>query len=124
MKTHQLAKALRTLSSILEQGPNVDIEKFNSCIKNDLSNREIAVNLKTLYSLSKINKQDWIKLIDDFGFKIDIQQRDSSRNIIGKILNYIDANPSAIDTLKIKAKESSSSPSALNKALDILLKDL
>lgn len=124
MKTHQLAKALRTLSTILEQGPNINIEKFNALKKNGLDNREVAVNLKTLHSLSKINKQDWIKLIDDFGFNIDIQQRDSSRNIIGKILNYIDANPSAIDTLKLKAKESPSSPSALNKALDILLKDL
>jgi len=43
---------------------------------------------------------------------------------MGKLLNYLDANPEAVDTLKRKAKETSQAPSALSRALDILLEDL
>jgi hypothetical protein len=126
MKTHALAKTLRALADIFEQNPNIELSKFGKIDekKSGLDTKQVATNLRTLHSLSKINKQEWVKLIDNYGFNIDIAPRDSSRNIIGKILNYLDANPQAIDTLKRKAKESSGNQSALNQALDILLKDL
>ena len=126
MKTHALARVLKTLAVIFESGPNVEISDLGSTItdRSRLDARQVALNLNTLHSLSKINKREWTRLINEYGFRIDIQARDSSRNIIGKLLSYLDANPEAIDTLKRKAKESPDGPSALNKALDILLKDL
>jgi len=126
MKTHPLAKALRLLADILESHPNTEMSNLGKVIglTNGLDKRRVAVNLKTLHSLSKIRKKEWMKLTEDYGFNIDIKPRDSSRNILGKLLNYLDANPNAIDTLKRKAQESSEGPSALNQALDILLEDL
>jgi len=69
-----------------------------------LNTKQVAINLRTLHSLSKINKQDWLKLINEYGFDLNIEPRDSSRNIIGKLLSYLDANPQAIDTLKRKVE--------------------
>jgi hypothetical protein len=126
MKTHALAKTLRTLADIFEQSPNIELSKFGDTPseKSELDTKQVAINLRTLHSLSKINKQDWLRLINEYGFSINIEPRDSSRNIIGRVLSYLDANPQAIDTLKQKSKESPGSPSALNRALDILLQDL
>lgn len=126
MKTHTFAKALRTLADSLEQYPNTELSRVGAILRgtSELDTKQVAINLRTLHSLSKINKQDWLKLIREYGFSIHIQPRDSSRNIIGKLLNYLDANPQAIDALKRKGEESPGSPSPLNRALDILLKDL
>ena len=126
MKTHSFAKALRLLANVLEASPNMEVSELTTAlgVRSEIDTRQVAINLKTLHSLSKIKKREWIKLIQDYGFKIDIKYRDSSRNIIGKLLNYLDANPNAIDTLKKKAKETSEKSSALSRALDILLEDL
>jgi hypothetical protein len=125
MKTHAFAKGLRSLADLLEQFPNTELSGLDAILRgtSKLDTRQVAINLRTLHSLSKINKQDWVRLISEYGFNIDIQPRDSSRNIIGKLFNYLDANPQAIDVLKQKG-EASGSPSPLNRALDILLKDL
>lgn len=126
MKTHSLAKTLRTLADILESYPNAELSDMSSpfWISGALNKKQVAVNLKTLHSLSKIKKKEWVELIRDYGFNIEIKLRDSSRNIIGKLLNYIDANPNAINTLKRKAQETREEPSALTQALDTLLEDL
>ena len=123
MKTHSVAKALRLLADILEGRPDSDISELGKLFgqSSELDTRQVAVNLKTLHSLSKIGRKEWLKLIADYGFQIDVKPRDSSRNIMGKILNYLDANPEAVDTLKRKAKETFEKPSALSRALDILL---
>jgi hypothetical protein len=126
MKTHSLAKTLRTLADILESYPNTELSDMSSpfWISGSLNKKQVAVNLKTLHSLSKIKKKEWVELIRDYGFNIEIKLRDSSRNIIGKLLNYLDANPNAINTLKRKAQETREEPSALTQALDTLLEDL
>ena len=126
MKIHYLAKSLKEFADILYQLPDKEISELSNYFKlpNELDTRQVALNLKTLHALSKIKKQEWIKVINDYNFDIVIEARDSARNIIGKILNYLDANPSAIDTLKRKAKETKGKQSALSQALDILLTDL
>lgn len=126
MKTHSLVKALRLLADALEAYPNTEVSELGNVwgVRSESYTRQVAINLKTLHALSKIKKGDWVKLIRDYGFEIDIKARDSSRNIMGKLLNYLDANPEAVDTLKRKAKETPERPSALSRALDILLEDL
>jgi len=125
MKTHALANALRLLASALEAKPNMEITELGTIFgsKGDLDSREIAVNLRTLHGLSRIRRQEWVNLIHEYGFDIEFNARDSSRNILGKLLSYLDSNPQALDTLKRKGKEASDRPSALRQALDILLGD-
>jgi hypothetical protein len=126
MKTHSLAKALRSLADLLEIGPNVELTNLR--LGNDniskLDEKQVAVNLKTLFSLSKISRKEWINLISGFGFTLDITPRDSSRNIIGKLLSYLDSNPEAVELLKKKSRENRTQPSALVEALDVLLGDI
>lgn len=126
MKTHSLAKALKSLAKILEAGPNVELSKLDALHKDSQTTdpKSVALNLKTLVSLSRINKQEWITLIDDYGFDIQFNQRDSARNIMGKLLTYLDSNPEAMDVLKKKSGDNKKKPSALTTALDILLEDI
>lgn len=125
MKTHTLAKALRTLADIMESIPNTELSDFSLPKQNSQrTNDEIAVNLKTLASLSKISKKQWIDFIDDYGFSIDIKPRDSARNILGKLFNYLDANPQAVNILKTKPRKSATKSSTLMQALDVLLEDI
>jgi hypothetical protein len=123
VKTHSLANALRSLADALEAQPNMEISELGTVFgsRRNLDPREVAVNLRTLHALSKIGKQEWVKLIEEYGFEIEFNARDSSRNILGKLLNYLDSNPEALDALKRKAKDGSDKPSALRQALDILL---
>ncbi len=126
MKIHSLAKALRTLANVFETCPNIEVKDLGSILgqSSETYSKQVALNLKTLHSLSKISKKEWVKLIQGYGFSIDLKPRDSSRDVIGKILNYLDSNPEAVDILKKKGNVPSEGPSALSQALDILLEDL
>lgn len=125
MKSHSLANALRTLADILEQGPNTEISNIQMLNKNEnLSSEQIAVNLSTLAALSKIKKFQWVEFINNYNFDIPINTRDSSRNIIGKLLTYLDKHPEAVNLIKRRSFSTKSGSSALSKAFDILLDDI
>jgi hypothetical protein len=126
MKTHDLAKALRALASLLEKSRNIPIEELRVASR-DTTNQDstqIALSLSTLVELSRVDKQQWLAFINDLGFPIDVRPRDASRDLLGKLLAYLEANESARERLKTKAasKESQASPE-LMKALSSLLKD-
>lgn len=127
MKTHELAKALKVLAKMLENSPNVNFTENTDLLgiqSKKLSSDVLAVNLHTLTALSKIDKQQWISFINEFGFPINYNERDSTRNILGKIMNYLEENPNAVNMIKNKTKKSmSTNQSALTEALNILLKD-
>lgn len=123
MLSHNIAKILRELADMLESGPNVELSDL-AFAKNEQNFQDInvvAVNLRTLAALSKIGKKEWIELIDSYGFNINITKRDSARNILGKLLNHLDSHPHAIEVLKKRSKQNINEPSALSKALDVLL---
>ncbi|RJQ67305.1 MAG: hypothetical protein C4519_24220 [Desulfobacteraceae bacterium] len=123
MKTHAFAKALRQLAHVLESGPNVDIAnlQFQDQTQKTIDPKEVALSLTTLISLSRISKQEWVDLINNYKFSINLGPRDSARDIIGKLLRYLDKHPEAIDMLKKKAHEGNKEPTALSRALDVLL---
>ena len=125
MKSHDLAKALKSLASLIESSPNVPIEELNVGSRNMLQrdSGQLAVSLSTLVDLSRVDKQQWLSFIDELNFPIDVRPRDASRDILGKLLNYLDANPNARQRLKTQAavKGSKESPE-LMKALASLLK--
>lgn len=122
MKTHAMAKSLRILADILEATPNTELNKDITLNKeNSLKASEVAVSLQTLLKLSKFNKKDWVRLVKEYNFNIEIKDRFSSRDIIGKILAYLDKNPEAIDKMKRKSSKERENDSPLMKALDLLV---
>lgn len=127
MKTRDAAKALYAVARLLDTFPNVELSNINninieSHNSNTMSNDMIAVNLNTLIRLSAIDKQQWINFARDNNLNIDFRQRDASRDILGKILKYIEKNPEAQKAIESKATKISGAHSAeLTNALRLLL---
>ena len=128
MKTYELAKALDVLAKILKSMPNQELEDLKPSLRNaasDISEKnEAVVGLHTLANLSKIDKKQWLNLIDEHGFDISIRPRDANRDIIGKLLRYIDDNKNAQLAIKRSAEQSNNlSSKELSRALTILMGD-
>ena len=125
MKTHDLAKALRLLASLLEKSANIPLEEATVATASDskLNSSQMAVSLSTLVELSRVDKQQWLAFIKELGFPIEVGPRDGARNVLGKLLSYLENNKDAREKLKTKAasKGSEASPE-LMKALSSLLK--
>jgi hypothetical protein len=126
MKTHELARALRVLADLLEAEPAFPIEQLTFARKGGkaLNTGEMAVSLSTLVELSRVDKQQWISFIHELGFPLEIRPRDASRDILGKLLSYLEVDASARERLKSRAsaKGSVASPE-LMKALSSLLRE-
>lgn len=135
MKTHELAKALNHLSRILRAGPNVELENLVNLsthvgsstsgrakkpIKKEETDRGAALAL--LAEMSKYSKSELLNLADFYGIPIEIRPADAVRDVLGKILKYIQDNPSVQDRLVV-VNESYSIDDAppLAKALAILM---
>lgn len=122
IKTHEFAQSLRVLAAILERGPNIPLDSI-SLSGEKFDKTKVALSLSTLSDLSRVDKQQWLSFITDLSFPIEIRPRDASRDILGKILNYLENSESARERLKTVASsnESEASPE-LMKALSSLLK--
>lgn len=125
MKSHELAQALITLARLIKSGPNVELAQLKVReVFESHSNRDLALNLSTLVSLSSVDKQRWMELIRENGFPIEIRPRDASRDIFGKLCAYLEKNPQAQERLKANVtKTSGKSSPELMRALATLLKD-
>ncbi len=125
MKTHDLAKALTLLARLLKSGPNTDLEELTSLNSQRRRGRgEALVGLSTLANLAKVDKQQWITIINDHGFSIEVRPRDASRDLIGKLLTYLEQNPEARKQINESARRQSTNVSPeLTRALSILLHD-
>jgi hypothetical protein len=124
MKSHELAQALNALARLLKAGPNVDISQLKVTeVFDSRSNRDLALNLSTLVSLSSVDKQRWMELIRENNFPIDVRPRDGSRDVFGKLCAYLEENPIAQEQLKANVSRTTgrSSPE-LMRALSTLLK--
>lgn len=123
MKTHELAATLIKVAKALNSMPNIDVSDFNQAFirKPKQSAAGIEVNIATLASLSRIDKRQWLDLIVSNRFPIDIRPRDASRDILGKLLKFLEETPEAVQHLK-RPRNVSASPE-LMRALDVLLKD-
>jgi len=124
MKAHKVANVLNQLAVILREAPNEEIEmlKMGATKVRELSKDEIALNVSTLLSLSRINKNTWKLFISDNNWPIDVKGRDSSRNLIGKILKHLETHPDALKDLQRKTTERSGRASReLLNALSSLL---
>jgi hypothetical protein len=131
MKTHDLAEALRTISKLLKSGPNVEVAQMEEFgIPGFLTpprlppklSADLPLALSALVSLSRIDKREWISLIDDLGLKVDLRPRDASRDIMGKVLRLLESEPEAREQLsrRVKNRTPHASPE-LARALSSLL---
>jgi len=124
MKSHEFARALRTLASLIEASPNIPVDQLHvgGRTLSDRESGQLAVSLSTLVDLSRVDKQQWMAFINELDFPIDVRARDASRDILGKLLNYLESNPTARQQLKTKATKGSKESPELMKALASLLK--
>ena len=129
MKTHDFAKHLSFMAKILRSGPNTDLsdievtDLFDSKnAYNTPSKSEVPKALSMLVGLNNIEKEQWVELIADYEFDIEIRARDAKRDVIGKLLKHLSSHPEARDRLSGKKLSKSNNPSTeLADALTILL---
>ena len=106
MRSHEFARHLSTLAKALKTGPDIEIDElfFPSFSRSPssvakLGSEEIPHALHMLVGLNQVSKQQWLSLIDEFGFEIDVRPRDANRDIFGKLLRFLTDNPEARDRL-------------------------
>lgn len=127
MKTHELGRALIELARALQAGPSLDLKDIvlqSATTARQTSTTNIAVNLDTLIDLARIDKSQWLAFIQENAFPIEARPRDASRDILGKVLRYLEENADARAKLKenVIRKTGQASPE-LMKALSFLLRD-
>lgn len=125
MKTHDLARALISLGHLLRRGPNVELGdlSFPSGKRVAAEVSAVPVALSTLVALSKFNRGQWAAVIKEFDLPIEIQPKNSNRDVVGKILRYLESSPEARGRLVSRASKSRSETSPeLLRALEALLK--
>jgi hypothetical protein len=126
MMTHDLARALGILAKVLREAPNSDIKELEHAFSQPRlvqNTSNIAVNLSTLVELSRVDRQQWMSLITEYGFPISMRPRDASRDILGKLLRYLEENPAARQKLKAGVIGKGQASPELMKALAVLLKE-
>ena len=123
MKTHDFARSMQRFAKILLDTPNIDVGdvKFERPFVAN-SSVDVAVSLHAIAQLAKIDKNQWMALIEENNFNIKFRPRDASRDIIGKLLKYLSDHPEELDKLERSIKRKSSrGENELTKALDLLI---
>ena len=102
MKTHELGNALQELSRVLKSGPDVEIQNLHDFLAREKhpSNDTLKIGLATLVDLSRVDKKKWLALIKEYNFPINTRPRDASRDLLGKLLRYLETHAEARETLK------------------------
>lgn len=123
MKTHDLAKAMNAMAKILRAMPNQELDAFGESISKGRGREveSVGVSLSTLAAFSKYSKADWQTLVSDFELPIEINQKNSSRDVMGKILAYLADNDEERVRVARKAQLTSDGSSELSSALSFLL---
>lgn len=126
MKTHELSKALTALARILRSSPNVELSDFDLSTpspKSSFDKKDIPAALSMLAALSDFNKQQWLAIIEEYDFAIDVKNTDSVRDVMGKLLRYLATDSTARRSLAERARKGGTKTSPeLAEALAILLK--
>ena len=98
MKTHELAKQLTALARALRQLSDMPIEDLGLATAprtRVVDQSTIPIALSTLVALNEIDKRQWIYFIQENNYPIEIRARDASRDILGKLLKFLEQNPEA-----------------------------
>lgn len=124
MKTHEIAKALQILANALRRGPDQPIEDFARGARHrpGIKAGSVPAALSALVALADFDKAQWQAFIEEYKFPIDVRPRDASRDILGKLLKFLEENPEARRRLRNPPKERSDISPELVDALRHLLK--
>lgn len=123
MKTHDMASALTEMAKALKAMPNIELHDAlqPSGLQGSGKTAEIAVSLATLASLSSYGKNEWLNVIVEYELPISIRPRDAARDVLGKLLTYLEENKSAREKLTEDVKRRSKSSNEVSSALRFLL---
>jgi hypothetical protein len=123
--THELAKALTVLTRILKEGPDVDVRDFRpGQAASGMKSADIAVNLATLLELSRLGKGQWESFIKEHGMPLHTRPRDASRDLLGKVLRFLEEKPEFQERIRREAaKRNANASPELTRALSWLLPD-
>jgi hypothetical protein len=125
MKTHEFADALIQLAQALKGSPNMELKGISSpsqIANNGVTSADAALSLSTLVALSKITKAQWRQFIAEWALPVDIKATDSVRDLVGRLLRYLEDHPAVLKKLHTEsAKKSKKASPELMKALSILL---
>lgn len=124
MNTHQLARILRLFARELLLAPAIEVSELSTRIGGDsLKLRDSSMNLSlgTLTELSSVDKAQLTALIRDAELPIPLRPRDASRDILGKLLRYLQRNPTAKERLKRAVTRTGTASPELTRALRALL---
>lgn len=122
MKSHDVARMLMQLAKVLRKAPNVELSELNFAHHAKLRKGDVAIGLSTLVELAKIDKSQWLSLIYEHNLPVEIRPRDASRDILGKVLKYLEEHPEAQQKLKDSVNNNSQASPELMRALSLLLK--
>lgn len=129
MTTHELADGLTYLAKALKRQTDLPLGAVDFLPRQERNDffhggqfrpEQAGAALSLLSALADISKKDWHSLISYYSWPIAFNQRDSSRNVLGKVLTYLQENPNARKRLKQTTAPSSTSPALMN-ALKALL---
>ena len=126
MRTYDLATALNILAKILRKGPNVELSKLNLGNVENASTPErpdIPTALSVLAALSGFSKNEWVAIINEYNLSVEVKTTDSTRDLLGRILNHLRKNPREVQKLRaLSHKKSENISPQLQEALSILLR--
>jgi hypothetical protein len=123
MKTRALARTLRQLADWLDSLPDQTLDGLTLSHRSPgASSASLALNVSTLASLSRIDRSAWIDFIREHHFPIDVRPRDASRDILGKVLKFLDKEPEALVYLQRRAGSEMAASPELSRALQALLR--
>jgi hypothetical protein len=85
---------------------------------------DIAVNVTTLLELSRMGKGQWQSFIEEHKIPLGIRTQDASRDVLGKLLRFLENHPEFRESIRRQAatRNTSASPE-LTRALSWLLPD-
>lgn len=63
---------------------------------------DIASLVRKFAEVSRFNKQEWIGLAESNGIKLDLNPRDSARDVMGKLARYLRDHPNALTAHQAK----------------------
>ena len=108
MKAYDLAKSLMHLSRVLRAGPNIEVDDIGNLSvhtskprqtkpkqvrEDNTSKSEKGTALALLAEMASYSKSELIDLAFQLNIPLQVRPADAVRDILGKILRYIQENP-------------------------------
>lgn len=123
--THEAARVLSSLARMLRAGPNVPLGGLTNLaqLSGNSKSSDLPVALSALVAVSNFKKSQWEAVIKEYRLPIQIKPAESTRDVLGKIVQHLAQDPESRKRVKQAAQRARSdiSPELMN-ALDFLLK--